>query len=152
MTDDKDHVISQLRQQNSDLHNVIRQMREEIETIAEPSNQISASYVHYMEQELTELKLKNRELEVKVQSKQVSSDKPPRSPSVESKSHVISEDVHRSHVIALSDTIAALQRDKSGLECELAQCRTGMGRLEGALQEHKEKVRVSYFRGCSILL
>lgn len=160
MTDTQDHVteqpqdevISQLRQQNSDLHNVIRQMRTELEMITEPTNQISASYVQYMERELQELKSRNRELEVKVQSKQISAEKPPRSPSVErqtrghttnEKSHVISEDTHRSHVIALSDTIAALQRDKYGLEVELRQFKARVSQLEGQLQQHKEKVRTT---------
>ncbi len=77
-----DDVISKLQQQNSDLHNVIRQMREELEALTEqePANQISASYVHYMERELAEMKSKNRELEVKIQSKAVSTAKPPPSP------------------------------------------------------------------------
>lgn len=148
----RDNEIAQLRQQNTDLHNVIRQMRTELETIAEPTNQIAASYVQYMERELQELKSKNRDLEVKVQSKQISTEKPPRSPSVDKvnkdhvtreKGHVINEETHRSHVIALSDTIATLQRDKSSLETQLSQCQAKVGELEVQLQDHREKVRIS---------
>lgn len=78
----EDGVLSKLQQQNNDLHNIISQMRAEMEAMTEPTNQVAVSYVQYMEQELTELKSKNRDLEVKVQYKPLSSDKrPPPSPS-----------------------------------------------------------------------
>jgi len=146
---DKDHLISQLKQQNSDLHDVIRQMRAELEDIAEPSNPISVSYVQYMEREVQQLKGKNHELESKIQSKLVSAEKPPRSPSTErtkaankdsEKAHATSGGIHMSHVIALSDTIATLQREKNEMAVQLSQANTKTRELEQLVREHKEKV------------
>ena len=136
------HVIAQLQKQNTELHSVIRQMRRELEELAEPTSQMATSlgYVQYMEKELNDLKTRNRDLEeqVKTMGKPPSLDmgKPPhpRSPSVERK--------HRSHVIALSDTIASLQRDKCSLELELSQGKSRLEQLEGVARDYKEKVRV----------
>lgn len=149
VTTSQNHVISQLQKQNSELHSVIRQMRTELEDLAEPTNQTTAStgYIQYMEKELNDLKIKNRDLEEKVKSMgkspMVEMGKPPhpRSPSVERK--------HRGHVIALSDTIASLQRDKCSLEVELGQERTRIEQLEGAIRDYKEKVRV---QSCLIMV
>lgn len=142
MTTTPSHVIDQLQKQNSELHSVIRQMRTELEELAEPTNQVAASagYIQYMEKELNDLKTRNRDLEeqVKTMGNPPSLDmgKPPRphSPSVERK--------HRSHVIALSDTIASLQRDKCSLELEVCQGKTRLEQLEGTIKDYKEKVRV----------
>ena len=97
----QDHVtgpkdIEQLRQQNKELHAVIRQMRQEMEQLTgfseqgdnEPHHQtgddgpaLTVGYVRYMESEVVRLKSENHQLKERVQELSVMK-KPPTPPLV----------------------------------------------------------------------
>ncbi len=48
------------------------------------------------------------------------------------------------HVLALSETIASLHKEKRELETELLQWRSRGQQLETLLQQHREKVLISH--------
>ena len=50
------------------------------------------------------------------------------------------ESQHRAHLVALSDTIATLQREKLALELETLQLNTKVQQLEKSLTAYQEKV------------
>ena len=166
----QDHVtgpkdIEQLRQQNKELHAVIRQMRQEMEKLTgfseqgdnEPHRQtgddgpaLTVGYVRYMESEVVRLKSENHQLKERVQELSVMK-KPPTPPLVFGRKRTPSppptgdkpsrrESQHRAHLVALSDTIATLQNKKSALELEALQLNTKVQQLEESLAAHQEKV------------
>lgn len=169
VTEPKDHVIEQLRQQNKELHGVIRQMRQEMEQLTGFSEQrdrelhhhtgdngpaLTVGYVKYMESEVVKLKSENQQLKERVQELSLMK-KPPTPPLVSGSKRTPSppptvdkpskrESQHRSHLVALSDTIATLQKEKSALELEVLQLNTKVRQLEDSLTTHQEKVTLNY--------
>ena len=177
-TEAKDHVIEQLRQQNKELHAVIRQMRLEMEQLTgfseqrenEPHHQTSddgealtVGYVKYMESEVVRLKSENHQLRERVQELSMMK-KPPTPPLVGGgRKHTPSppptgdkpsrrESQHRAHLVALSDTIATLQKEKSALELEALQLNTKVQQLEESLTAHQEKVTLQLLLNKSYLM
>ena len=162
-----DHVTDHmtLRQQNEELHGVIRQMRQELEQLAHLSETPrgiiheqdghappTSGYVQYMEKELIRMKSENRQLLERLQQT-TPSGKPPtptlssgqRSPSpprTSNSAQVGSGErrQHRGHLIALSDTIASLQKEKASLELSIVQLRSRVEELETDLNKEKEQV------------
>ena len=178
----QDHVtgpkdIEQLRQQNKELHAVIRQMRQEMEQLtsfseqgdSEPHRQTGADgpaltvgYVRYMESEVVRLKTENHQLKERVQELSVMK-KPPTPPLVFGRKRTPSppptgdkpsrrESQHRAHLVALSDTIATLQNKKSALELEALQLNTKVQQLEESLAAHQEKVTFQLLLSKSYLM
>ena len=165
VSEPKDHVIEQLRQQNKELHAVIRQMRQEMEQLTGFSEQrddeshqhtsddgpaLTVGYVRYMESEVVRLKSANLQLKERVQELSMMK-KPPTPPLVGGSKRTPSppptgdkpsrrESQHRAHLVALSDTIATLQKEKSALELEALQLNTKVRQLEESLAAHQEKV------------
>ena len=162
-----DHMtqLQQLRQQNEELHGVIRQMRQELEQLAhfsetpdsnkrgvsrgqDKSVLPTAGYVQYMENELVRVKSENRQLLERLQQTPPTG-KPPtpsistggRSPSPPRASNSAGERrQHRSHLIALSDTIASIQKEKGTLELAVVQLRSKVEDLEISLSKEQEQV------------
>ena len=161
--------LQQLQQQNEELHRVIRQMRQELEHMAHLSvtstgknheqdghnnNNIlpTSGYVHYMEKELIKVKSENRELMERLQQSQPTGKPPtptpssrqssPSPPQTSKSAHVGPGErrQHRSHLIALSDTIASLQKEKAGLELSVVQLRSRVEELEASLGNEQEQV------------
>ena len=171
VTGPKDHVIEQLREQNKELHAVIRQMRQEMEQLtgfseqgdSEPHHQtgddgpaLTVGYVRYMESEVVRLKSKNHQLEEQLSLMK----KPPTPPH---RKHTPSppptgdkpsrrESQHRAHLVALSDTIATLQNKKSALELEALQLNTKVQQLEESLAAHQEKVTLQLLLNTNLTL
>lgn len=168
-----DHVtghmtqLQQLRQQNEELHRVIRQMRQELEHMARLTESHTgknheqnghnimlptSGYVQYMEKELIKVKSENRQLMERLQQTQPTGKPPTPTPSSRQSSpspphRSNSTQVgsgerrqHRSHLIALSDTIASLQKEKAGLELSVVQLRSRVEELETSLSNEQEQV------------
>lgn len=164
-----DHMtqLQHLRRQNEELHAVIRQMRQEIEQIAEtpdgkPHPVLSqedrsilptAGYIQYMENELIRIKSENRQLLERLQQAPPTGKPPtpsaspgrgggnsPSSPRTAGASSAGERRQHRGHLIALSDTIASLQREKGALELALVQLRSKVEELESSLNREQEQV------------
>ena len=158
-----------LQASNEELRAVIKQMRVEIEQLSDLSdhrngeNMPTANYVRYMEEEVRKVKSENRQLVAQLQQMK----KPPtpkrkgsspaqedgkRSSQVRSRSPVEGEggssqsgagDVHlqhRGHLIALSDTIASLQREKADLENTVRHWKEKADKLQEKLNEEQELV------------
>ena len=166
-----DHMtqLQHLRQQNEELHAVIRQMRQEIEQLAEtpsdkphpiPSQEDrsilpTAGYIQYMENELIKIKSENRQLLERLQQAPPTGKPPtpsaspgrggssPSSPRTAGASSAGERRQHRGHLIALSDTIAGLQREKGALELAMVQLRSKVEELESSLSEEQEQVGVN---------
>lgn len=166
-----DHMtqLQHLRQQNEELHAVIRQMRQEIEQLAETPNGSkphpipsqedrsmlpTAGYIQYMENELIKIKSENRQLLERIQQAPPTGKPPtpslaspgrggssPGSPRTGTGASSAGERrQHRGHLIALSDTIAALQREKGALELAVVQLRSKVEDLETSLNKEQEQV------------
>jgi predicted RNase H-like nuclease (RuvC/YqgF family) len=170
-----DHVtnhmtqLQHLRQQNEELHAVIRQMRQEIEQLAETPNGSkphpippsqenrsilpTAGYIQYMENELVKIKSENRQLLERIQQVPPTGKPPtpsaaspgrggssPNSPRTAGTSSAGERRQHRGHLIALSDTIAGLQREKGALELAVVQLRSKVEELETSLSREQEQV------------
>ena len=168
-----DHMtqLQHLRQQNEELHTVIRQMRQEIEQLAETSNGSkphpipsqedrsmlpTAGYIQYMENELIKIKSENRQLLERIQQAPPTGKPPtpllaspgrgggssPGSPRTAGAgaSSAGERRQHRGHLIALSDTIAGLQREKGALELAVVQLRGKVEELETSLSREQEQV------------
>ncbi len=154
--------ISSLEAQNSELRHVIKQMREELEKLTdqpemvghEPSSsKVSQDYVRYMESEVRKMKLENRELLNRLQLSSPQGKPPPAPPPPNSSSlkkvpspppsptPPKSLRLSQHHLVALSETIATLNREKGELErrCEEERLRTSQ--LQDRLKEEKEMVR-----------
>ena len=166
-----DHVtqLQQLRQQNEELKGVIRQMRHELEQLAQVSEarnpspsgqgghaQPTSGYVQYMEKELAKIKAENRRLVERLQQTPPTG-KPPstgrRSPSPPRSSNSVGSGErkqHRSHLIALSDMIASLQKEKGSLELAVVQLRSRVEELEANLSKEQEQVRTVYAIMCNV--
>lgn len=166
-----DHMtqLQHLRQQNEELHAVIRQMRQEIEHLAETSEKKPHSipiqddrsilpttgYIQYMENELIKIKSENRQLLERLQQAPPTGKPPtpslssgrggssPGSPRTASASSAGERRQHRGHLIALSDTIASLQREKGALELAVVQLKSKVEELETSLSREQEQVGVS---------
>lgn len=168
VTESRDHVIQQLKQQNKELHTVIHQMRREMEQLTDLPEQrdekdeaspkmaqddgrsiLTTGYVKYMESEVVRLKLENQQLKERIQEL-FQTKKPPTPPPLGSKRCTSPpltgdkpskcESQHRAHLVALSDTIATLQREKLALELETLQLNTKVQQLEKSLTAYQEKV------------
>ncbi len=152
VTDPRDHMIQQLSRQKEELHQVIKQMRQEMEQLTNWSDHgvdgkvhgiseskadtglVTTGYVKFLEKELSRLKSENRQLDEKMQERK----KPPTPPSSSGERQRLSPSLalerrHRSHLIALSDTIASLQRERQGLEGEVR-------RLQGEVERKEERL------------
>ena len=155
----RDHMIQQLRQQNEELHQVIAEMREAMEQVTnwteeteKPANQIAAQevltvgYVKYLESEVVRLKAVKRQLGERVQELSASR-KPPTPPPSHDKGSATpppSGDKnaarHRGHLVALSDTIATLQREKVALEGQVLRLQSEGQRWKETAQQHQQQV------------
>lgn len=156
--------MAKLKTQNEEFRNIIKQMRGELEQLSDwsaqrgdPSNDgmPTADYVRYMEGEVRTLKSQNRDLveqlqqtgpqgkpptpnsakkrTVQTEKKQPPPDHtPPSSPATNTR--------HRNHLIALSDTIASLHREKTELESRVQEWRKRVETLQGKLKEEEELV------------
>ena len=167
-----DHMtqLQHLRQQNEELHSVIRQMRQEIEQLAETPNRKpyyapnqddrsvlpTSGYIQYMENELIKIKSENRQLLERLQQAPPTGKPPtpsaspgrggssPTSPRTASASSAGERRQHRGHLIALSDTIASLQREKGALELTVVQLKSKVEELESSLNREQEQVSMLY--------
>ena len=172
-----DHVMdhmTQLRQQNEELHTVIRQMRQEIEQLAEtPDSQRhhnipcqddrstlpTAGYIQYMENELIKIKSENRQLLERLQQAPPTGKPPtpsaspgrgsPSSPRTAGTGSAGERRQHRSHLIALSDTIAGLQREKGALELTVVQLKSKVEELETNLNGEQKQVSIIKHVDCN---
>lgn len=160
--DPRDHMIQQLTRQKEELHNVVKQMRREMEQLTELSDQpanetapkpdgrhkedtgmVTTGYVKFLEKELSGLKSENRKLEEKLQESRKPPTPPP--PSRERKTQSPSvERRHRGHLIALSDTIACLQRERGEMAGEVRRLEGELERREGRIRELSEQVSALY--------
>lgn len=131
----------------------------------------TANYVRYMEEEVRKMKVENRRLSEQLQQMAAHRKPPtPEAGKRKSRSFTLEDrkspgpsalqgagqlqpspspssgtrDVHRqhqSHLIALSDTIASLQREKSQAEALVQQCRGKVQELQSKLKDEQEMVR-----------
>lgn len=151
--------ITTLSTQNRELQSVIKQMRMELEQLSEWSarkgvqqdsqDMPSLDYVRYMEEQVKKMKSENRQLAEQLQQG-LPQGKPPtpgcvkRSPVGERKQATpTSVDVqtqHRSHLVALSDTIASLHKEKAEAECKTREWRRKVDQLQDKLKEEQELV------------
>ena len=158
-------VMATLRAQNEEFRNIIKQMRAELEQLSDWSAQRgdpsadsmpTADYVRYMEGEVRTLKTRNRDLAEQLQQaaplgkpptpnsakkrtrspvraeKKPTDHTPPSSPAADTR--------HRNHLIALSDTIASLHREKTALESKALEWRKNAEILQESLKEEEELV------------
>ena len=151
--------ITTLGTQNRELQNVIKQMRIELEQLSEWSagkggrqdsqEMPTLDYVRYMEEQVKKMKSENRQLAEQLELS-VPQGKPPtpahvkRSPVGERKQATpTSVDVqaqHRSHLIALSDTIATLHKEKAETEYKVQEWMRKVNQLQDRLKEEEELV------------
>ena len=161
--------VQTLQTQNKELRSVIKQMRTELEELSVTSehreSQSNADtmptldYVKYMESEVRKLKSENRLLVERLQQT-IPQGKPPTpspsnrkilssppNPGVKRQHHSRSnpatptEQVQdRTHLIALSDTIASLQRDKTEVELACQHWKTHAQKLQSKVKEEQEMV------------
>lgn len=152
--------IQTLRAQNDELCHTIKQMRVELEQLSDISilkgeqNVPAPNYVHYMEEEVRKVKAENRQLLEQLQQSQgVAQGKPPTPASARSRKakpavseqqerseSTAMEAKHRDHLIALSDTIASLQKQKGELEMRERDWSVKVDMLEKRLKEQEEIV------------
>lgn len=162
--------IQTLQAQNEELREVIRQMRMELEQLSDSPIQRdhhvnqsmpTTNYVQYMEEEVRKVKSENRQLTEQLQQA-AAQGKPPTPNTIHKKSPNQGEkrrghstppspsvDVHlkhQTHLIALSDTIASLQREKVDMENKTREWKTKVEQLQDKLKEEEELVI-----GCSEL-
>ena len=167
--------VQALQRQNQELRAIIKQMRAELEQLSDWSDRRASdstpttNYVRYMEEEVRKVKSENRKLSEQVQQ-MAAQRKPPTPNSVKAKTssptlerkanHTESPDMvqvkhssatkdmhhqHRGHLIALSDTIASLQREKGALESQVQEWRSKCEDLQGRLKNEQEMVRLKIF-------
>lgn len=128
-----DHM-TQLQGQNRELQNIVKQMREDMEQLTNREVAMpTTGYVEYMESEVVRLKTENRELVEKLKSQ---GKPPPPSPPPSSGG----KKQHQNHLIALSDTIAGLQREKMALELTTTRLKSRIEELEREITDEREKV------------
>ena len=159
VTNPKDHMIQQLQQQNEELRTVIAEMREAMEQVTnrtektkKPASQVGAQavltvgYVKYLESEVVQLKAEKRELEERIQEL-LARKKPPTPPPSHNKGNITpppSGDKqsarHRSHLVALSDTIATLQHEKVTLEGQVLRLQSEGQRWRETAQQYQQQV------------
>ena len=158
-----------LHVQNKELCSTIKQMRVELEQLSDLSvpkgeqDVPAANYVRYMEEEVRKVKADNRLLTEQLQQGQGAgqgkpptpasarhkraaqlspqAQKQPRTPGQAQESGA--ETKHRDHLIALSNTIAALQREKGELEEREREARRKLEALQHTLKQQEEMVRHS---------
>ena len=151
-----DGAVQRLKEQNSELHTVIKQMRVEMEQLTQATHTpgtpdggnpvLTPGYVQYMEREVTQLKSEKNQLQDQIRELLAakkpptprSKQSPPPPPPTQSGKSV--EQQHRSHLVALSDTIAGLQGEKAQRELECMQLRSAVEALEERLRLTQEKV------------
>ena len=158
----------ELEQRNRELKAVIQEMRQEMEQCvsADPAGiadgqlrvkdafsrvsdaPYSAEYVSYLERELAEMKAEKRKMgerldELAAHRKPPTPPPPPPPlPLPQSPARTSSADSrHRAHLIALSDTIATLQREKCGLELEMVRLKGREEQLQGMVRLCQEEVK-----------
>ena len=150
---------SELHQQNEQLKAVIADMRREMEQVSAKSTShtaehsdceegvvLSRGYMKHLEQELVRVTAENRRLRAGevpgLDGK--SSGKPPAPAPHHDKLPGPSPPSarHRSHLVALSDTISALQREKTALELRGVWLEGRARDLGGALKQAQEEVRI----------
>lgn len=146
-----------LRTQNEEFRNIIKQMRTELENLTslppQKGDEPTVNYVRYMEEEVRKVKAENRELMEQLQQR-VPQGKPPtpntarKSSSVEGRksadhnsslSHAQNTQ-HQQQLIALSETIASLHREKASLESRVQEWKGKVEDLQSRMQEEKELV------------
>ncbi len=159
--------IQTLRAQNEELRHTIKLMRVELEQLSDLSvlkaeqSAPAANYVHYMEEEVRKVKADNRNLVEQLQQGLGASQRKPPTPlsgrprkakqlSPLKHSHTTSEQQeqqesaveakHRDHLIALSDTIASLQREKGELENRDRDWQRKVDTLEQRRKDQEEMV------------
>jgi DNA primase len=152
--------IGTLQTQNDEFRKIIKQMRAELELLSdsrgEPTaeNMPTVGYVCYMEGEVRRLKAHNREIVEQQQQQQqqqqaVPQGKPPTpntrktSTLAEKKQHSpvsSSPEQHRNHLIALSETIASLHRERTEMENKEREVRRNLELLQDRLKEEQELV------------
>eukprot|EP00731_Ephydatia_muelleri_P021528 Em0014g119a len=105
----------------------------------------SAEYVCYLERELAEMKAEKRKMGERFDElaahRKPPTPPPPPLPLPQSPARTSSADSrHRSHLIALSDTIATLQREKCGLELEMVRLKGREEQLQGTVRLCQEEL------------
>lgn len=155
--------LQTLKTQNEELRDVIKQMRVELEQLSDMSSQKdgmpTANYVRYMEEEVRQVKSENRQLVEQLQQTGLHR-KPPtpttnvkrkslsparggkkhnRSISPSEESHTVH---HHRHLIALSDTISSLQKEKVELENRGKEWKIETEQLQERLKEEAELVHI----------
>ena len=152
---DLEQRYAELEQRNQELKAVIQEMRKEMEQCCVGGQgaplggsrmgdaPYSAEYVGYLEREMAEMKVEKRKMaehleELGARKKPPT---PPPPPPPQSPARIPSSDVrHRAHLIALSDTIATLQREKCALEVEVMQLKGREEQLQDAIRLCQEEV------------
>ena len=153
--------FSELEQKNRELKAVIQEMRKEMEQCVRASDApmrashaplgvmdapCTAEYVGYLEKELAEVKAEKRKMadhleELGAHRKPPTPPPPPPPPPSQSPARTSSSDWrHRTHLIALSDTIATLQREKCALELEVIRLKGREEQLLGVARLCQEEV------------
>lgn len=150
----------EINQQNEQLRSIISQMRQEMEQLShdpqsgENGGFCSHGYIKYLENELVRVTTENRKL--RADSKEDDSKKenkmackPPLAPPP-LQSHTANEKPtfpsspsmarHRGHLVALSETIAVLQREKTALELRVAATQSSLRNCQISLKETQEEV------------
>ena len=171
--------LQKVQAQNDQLCSVIKQMRMELENLSDSSGKReiqqgtdgmpSVDYIHYLENEVRRLKSDNRQLVERLQSC-TPQGKPPASNSSKKKSspHSAVERIkdppspapppiddtnlqHQSHLIALSSTIASLQKEKAELERKSEEWKSMAEQLQDKLKEDQEMVCEIAWLKCSLV-
>ncbi|XP_073444244.1 coiled-coil domain-containing protein 57 isoform X2 [Dendrobates tinctorius] len=148
--------IQKLHQQNSELREVIDQMRREMESLCdqispappegtEPppcntmENVVTADYVRSLEAEIRDLKLKNRLSEEKLQEAL----SPKDNSELPSKAKAVSPDnvYIQNHISSLNETIGALRADKVASAASHKKLEARTAHLESLVTELTQKVQ-----------
>ena len=149
----------EISQQNEQLKSIISQMRQEMEQLShnpqsgENGGFCSQGYIKYLENELMRVTTENRKLRAESKEDTRKEDKmahkPPLAPPLQS--HTAEEKPprpsspsmarHCGHLVALSETIVVLQREKTALELRVAATQSSLRNCQISLRETREEVK-----------
>ncbi|KAM5135120.1 coiled-coil domain-containing protein 57 [Mantella aurantiaca] len=156
MTDFVSREIQKLQEQNSELRQVIAQMRKEMETLCvqmspadpeqtEPSSDntcetaTSANYVKALEEEIKDLKQRYREIEERLQLALSPKDTPDHPSTIKP---VLPDNAYiQTHIRSLNETIGALRADKVASAATAKRLEARTAHLESMVAEFTQKVQ-----------
>ncbi|XP_077315007.1 coiled-coil domain-containing protein 57 isoform X3 [Lithobates pipiens] len=156
MPDFASSEIQKLQEQNSELRQVIGQMRKEMEMLCEQMSPVaaertepksgntygtvpSADYVKSLEEEIKDLKQRNREMEEQLQLAPSTKDSP--DPPTSAKP-VLPDNVYiQTHIRSLNETIGALRADKVASAAAAKRLEARTAHLDSMVAELNQKVQ-----------